>query len=238
MKLIGLTGGIGSGKSTVSRIIAEQNVPIIDADLIARQVVEPGRRAYKLIRKHFGDEVLNADGTIDRPKLGAIIFGDSDKRKVLNSCVHPYVRLEMFKQVFWHWMTGKKLVFLDVPLLFESKLDKFVNTTVVVFCSELLQLQRIVKRDNMTEEAATQRIRSQMPLSEKVKLANIVLDNSSDVDQLKIQVKNLVRRLTPPVSSWLLGWIVPPVALAISGFFIKDYATRGARLLIAHYSRP
>jgi dephospho-CoA kinase len=104
--------------------------------------------------------------------------------------------------------------------------------------SELLQLQRIVKRDNMTEEAATQRIRSQMPLNEKVKLANIVLDNSSDVDQLKIQVKNLLRRLTPPVSSWLLGWIVPPVALAISGFFIKDYATRGAHLLIAHYSRP
>lgn len=117
----------------MSRIIAEQNVPIIDADLIARQVVEPGRRAYKLIRKHFGDEILQADGTIDRPKLGAIIFGDSDKRKVLNSCVHPYVRLEMFKQVLWHWMTGAKLVVLDVPLLFESKLDKFVNTTVVVY---------------------------------------------------------------------------------------------------------
>jgi dephospho-CoA kinase len=89
----------------------------------------------------------------------------------------------------------------------------------------------------MTEEAATQRIRSQMPLNEKVKLADIVLDNSSDVDQLKLQVKNLVTRLTPPISSWLLGWIVPPVALAISGFVIKEYAARGARLLIAHYSR-
>ncbi|KAH8550967.1 dephospho-CoA kinase [Umbelopsis sp. PMI_123] len=237
MKLVGLTGGIGSGKSTVSRILADLNVPIIDADLIARQVVEPGRRAYKLIRNHFGDDILNADGTIDRPKLGAIIFGDSDKRKVLNSCVHPYVRLEMFKQVLWHWVTGAKLVVVDVPLLFESKLYRFVNTTVVVYCSELLQLQRIVKRDNMTEEAATQRIRSQMPLNEKVKLADIVLDNSSDVDQLKLQVKNLVTRLTPPISSWLLGWIVPPVALAISGFVIKEYAARGARLLIAHYSR-
>jgi dephospho-CoA kinase len=117
----------------VSRIFAEQNIPIIDADLIARQVVEPGRRAYNLIRKYFGDEILNADGTIDRPKLGSIIFADSDKRKVLNSCVHPYVRLEMLKQVLWHWMSGAKLVVVDVPLLFESKLDKFVNTTVVVY---------------------------------------------------------------------------------------------------------
>ncbi|GAB5588264.1 Dephospho-CoA kinase cab5 [Umbelopsis nana] len=237
MKLVGLTGGIGSGKSTVSRIFAEQNIPIIDADLIARQVVEPGRRAYNLIRKYFGDEILNADGTIDRPKLGSIVFADSDKRKVLNSCVHPYVRLEMLKQVLWHWMSGAKLVVVDVPLLFESKLDKFVNTTVVVYCSEGLQLQRIMKRDNMSEEAATQRIRSQMPLSEKVKLADIVLDNSSDLNQLKLQVRDLTARLTPSISSWLLGWIAPPVALAVSAYAIQNYAVGGARLLISHYGK-
>ncbi|CAM0136533.1 Dephospho-CoA kinase cab5 [Umbelopsis sp. WA50703] len=237
MKLVGLTGGIGSGKSTVSRILTEHHIPIVDADLIARQVVEPGRRAYNLIRKHFGDEILNVDGTLDRAKLGSIVFADSDKRKVLNSCVHPYVRLEMFRQVAWLWLKGAKLVVVDVPLLFESKLNRFVNTTVVVYCSEILQLQRITKRDNMSEEAATQRIRSQMPLNEKVKLADIVLDNSTDLDQLKLQVKNLITRLTPPISSWLLGWIIPPLALAISAYAIQDYAVRGTRLLITKYAR-
>lgn len=103
--------------------------------------------------------------------------------------------------------------------------------------SEVLQLKRIMKRDNMSEEAATQRIRSQMPLNEKVKFADIVLDNSSDLDQLKLQVRNLTRQLTPPISNWLLGWIVPPVALAISAYAIQNYAVRGARLLISHYGK-
>jgi dephospho-CoA kinase len=94
-----------------------------------------------------------------------------------------------------------------------------------------------VKRDNISEEAATQRIRSQMPLSEKVKLADIVLDNSSDLDQLKLQVRNLTARLTPSISSWLLGWIAPPVALAVSAYAIQHYAVRGARLLISHYGK-
>jgi dephospho-CoA kinase len=89
----------------------------------------------------------------------------------------------------------------------------------------------------MSEEAATQRIRSQMPLNEKVKLADIVLDNSSDLDQLNVQVKNLISRLTPPISSWLLGWLVPPLALAISAYAIQDYAVRGTRLLAAHYAK-
>lgn len=121
------------GKSTVSRLLQEQQIPIIDADKIARQVVEPGRRSNKLIRKYFGDEVFLPDGNINRPKLGEIIFSDPEKRKILNSCTHPYVRLEMLKQVFYYWMIGSKLVVLDVPLLFESKLDRFVGTTVVVY---------------------------------------------------------------------------------------------------------
>ena len=99
----------------------------------------------------------------------------------------------------------------------------------------MLQLQRIMKRDNMSEEAATQRIRSQMPLNEKVKLAKIVIDNSSDIEQLKIQVRNLIRRLTPPISSWLLGWIAPPIAIAVSVYAMQDYALRGTRLLAAHF---
>ncbi|ORX56342.1 dephospho-CoA kinase [Hesseltinella vesiculosa] len=218
MKLVGLTGGIASGKSTVSRLLQEENVPIIDADKIARDIVAPGRRANKLIRHHFGDEVFLPDGHLDRPKLGQIVFGDEAKRKVLNSCTHPYVRLEMVKQVFYYWLTGYRVVVLDVPLLFESKLDRFVGTTVVVYCSEVLQLQRMMKRDGFDERTATQRLRAQKPLSEKVELADIVIDNSSDLSQLKIQVRQLVQKITPGPVVWLVEYMGPPFLLAAAAY--------------------
>lgn len=121
------------GKSTVSRLLAEQGIPIIDADKIAREIVEPGRKANQLIRQHFGDDVFLPDGYLDRPKLGQIIFQDPEKRKILNHCTHPYVRWEMAKQAFLYWINGADIVIFDVPLLIESNLDRFMSTTVVVF---------------------------------------------------------------------------------------------------------
>ncbi|ORZ17041.1 dephospho-CoA kinase [Absidia repens] len=214
MKLVGLTGGIASGKSTVSRLLQEQQIPIIDADKIARQVVEPGRRANRQIREHFGDEVFLPDGNLNRAKLGEIVFADPSKRKILNGYTHPAIRLEMLKQVLYQWLLGTKMVVLDVPLLFESKLDRFVGTTVVVYCSEVLQLQRLIKRDGLDETLATQRMRAQSPLSEKVELADIVIDNSSDLTQLTSQVKNLVRQITPGTGIWLLEYLGPQVLFA------------------------
>lgn len=117
----------------MSQLIAQQNIPIIDADKIAREIVEPGRKANKLIRQHFGDEVFLPDGNIDRPKLGQIIFQDPEKRKILNRCTHPYVRLEMVKQALLYWIKGADVVVFDVPLLIESKLDRFMSTNVVVY---------------------------------------------------------------------------------------------------------
>ncbi|KAI8332413.1 dephospho-CoA kinase [Chlamydoabsidia padenii] len=225
MKLVGLTGGIASGKSTVSRLLQEQQIPIIDADKIARDVVEPGRRANRQIREYFGDQVFLSDGHLNRPKLGEIIFADPAKRKLLNSCVHPAVRLEMLKQVISHWISGAKVIVLDVPLLFESKLDRFVGTTVVVYCSEVLQLQRLMKRDGLDETLATQRMRAQTPLSEKVDLADIVIDNSSDLSQLAIQVKNLVKRITPSYTTWLMEYLGPPVLVAACIFAALRYSS-------------
>ncbi|KAI9313128.1 dephospho-CoA kinase [Dichotomocladium elegans] len=213
MKLVGLTGGIASGKSTVSRLLHEQGIPIIDADKIARLVVEPGQPANKLIRKHFGPDVFLPDGNLDRPKLGQVIFSDPAKRRLLNQCTHPAVRKEMLKQAFFHWLRGADVVVLDVPLLFEAGMDKIVGTTVVVYCSEVLQLQRLMRRDSIDEEAATQRIRAQMALSDKVARADIVLDNSSDLVQLQTQVKNLVRRIRPSTAMWLLEYAGPPAFL-------------------------
>lgn len=121
------------GKSTVSRFLIEQGIPIIDADKIARDIVEPGRKSNKLIRQHFGDEVFLGDGRINRAKLGEIMFNDPEKRKILNQCTHPYVRLEMLKEAFKYWLKGADVVFCDVPLLIESKMDKFMSLTVVVY---------------------------------------------------------------------------------------------------------
>ncbi|KAI8343813.1 dephospho-CoA kinase [Blakeslea trispora] len=225
MKLVGLTGGIATGKSTVSRLIAEQNIPIIDADKIAREIVEPGRKPNQLIREHFGDSVFLEDGHLDRPKLGQIIFQDPEKRKILNRCTHPYVRWEMLKQAFFYWIKGADIVIFDVPLLIESKLDRFMQTTVVVFCSDALQLQRLRKRDGLTEEQALQRMQSQMPMAEKVEKADIILDNSSDLSQLEIQVKNMIQKIRPSRLTWLLEYAGPPMAIGFISLLVQRYGS-------------
>ncbi|KAI8982455.1 dephospho-CoA kinase [Mycotypha africana] len=224
MKLVGLTGGIATGKSTVSRLLAEHNIPIIDADKIARDIVEPGRKANRLIRQHFGDEVFLPDGHMDRAKMGEIIFRDPAKRSVLNRCTHPYVKLEMLKQAFRYWLKGADIVVFDVPLLIESGLDKFMGTNIVVFCSDILQIQRLRKRDSLTEEQALQRIKAQMPMSEKVAKADIVIDNSSDVLQLEVQVKNAIQKIRPSKFTWLFEYAGPPIILSIFPVLIWYFA--------------
>ena len=132
MAVVGLTGGIGTGKSTVSSLLKAHSVTVIDADVIARQVVEPGTKAHREIVKYFGRDILLADGRLDRPKLGAVIFGDAGKRNKLNSIVHPAVRMEMVRQAIWAWLKGNRYCVMDVPLLIETGLHHWVALTVVV----------------------------------------------------------------------------------------------------------
>ncbi|RIA97089.1 dephospho-CoA kinase [Glomus cerebriforme] len=215
MKLIGLTGGIASGKSTVSRMIIRRRIPLIDGDLLARQVVEPGKPAYKLIIKHFSRNILNEDGTLDRAKLANIIFADERQRKILNRCTHPFIRKEIFKLIVWYWVTGEKMVVLDAPLLIESGLYKWMSSVVVIYVSEQLQLYRMIKRDNIPEHAAIQRIHAQMPLNEKVKYADHVIDNSSDLAETERQLNVVLAKVHPTWWSWILTWIGPPTFVAL-----------------------
>lgn len=188
--IIGLTGGIASGKSTVSNIFKSYGIPVVDADVIARQVVEKGMPAYNEIVASFGKEILDENGDIHRKKLGSIVFHDDEKRMLLNSIVHPAVRQEMRRQADQFLAEGYETVVLDIPLLFESKLTHMVDVTLLIYVDEEVQYERLMARDQMTFEEAKARITSQMPLKEKRQLADAVIENNGTLERLKEKVIN------------------------------------------------
>lgn len=193
-QVIGITGGIASGKSSVSQFIRDElGFTIIDADIASREVVEPGEDAYKQIVDSFGPEILNADHTIDRAKLGEIIFHDKEKRLLLNSIVHPAVRRNMIAGKEAAFERGDETVFMDIPLLFESKLTAMVDKTLLIYVDEPVQLQRLMRRNDYSEAEALARIRSQMPLADKKPLADAVIDNNGSLDETKRQVGKLLQ---------------------------------------------
>lgn len=191
--IIGLTGSIASGKSTVSNMLKELGLPIVDADLVARQVVEPGTETLRKITEAFGEEILTEKGELDRPKLGAIIFNDEEKRKVLNSIIHPAIRKEMLRQRDEHITKGEKAVIMDIPLLFESKLQHYVEKIIVVTVTEDVQLKRLMERNQFSEEEALSRIRSQLPLSVKEQGADAVINNNGSLEETKKQLLDILR---------------------------------------------
>ncbi|MEW9500644.1 dephospho-CoA kinase [Jeotgalibacillus marinus] len=190
--IIGLTGGIASGKSTIANWFIKNDYTVIDADKSARKVVEPGEEAYFKIVDQFGKDVIAEDGTIDRAKLGALIFGDETERKKLNAIIHPAVRQDMLTQKDEAIANGKQTIILDIPLLFESKLQWMVDKIVVVYVEEETQRNRLMKRNDYTEEEANARISSQIPLDEKKDQADAVIDNNGTVDESIHQIKELL----------------------------------------------
>jgi dephospho-CoA kinase len=192
--IIGLTGSIASGKSTVSAMLTELGITVIDADIEARLAVEPGEKAYNDIVSHFGTEVLEEDGKINRPALGSIIFNNEEKRLLLNSIVHPAVRERMAMKRQQAEAANEKAVVLDIPLLFESKLTGLVEKIIVVYVDEKTQLERLMSRNGFSEEEALSRIKSQMPLKEKVDFADEVIDNTGTIEQSRQQLKKILNR--------------------------------------------
>ncbi len=185
-RIIGLTGGIATGKTTVANYLANAyNLPILDADIYAREAVAADSPLLQQIVKRHGEKILLADGSLNREKLGEIVFNQEQERLWIDSLIHPYVgdRLSLaIKDI-----SAKTLVSV-VPLLFEAGMTDLVTEIWVVSCSEKQQLERLMQRNQLTLEQAQVRINSQMPLSKKKKKADIVLDNSSNVDELLQQV--------------------------------------------------
>lgn len=192
--IIGLTGGIASGKSTVSGMLKELAIPVIDADVIAKEVVQKDQPAYRDIVRTFGTDILAEDLQLDRPKLGAIVFQDEEKRQLLNQIVHPAVRKEMLAQKEFFLQEGYETIVLDIPLLFESKLTSLVDKVLLVFVDDSIQLERLMARNNFTKEEAEARIRSQMPLQEKVPLADEIISNNGTIDETKEQLLDVLSK--------------------------------------------
>ncbi|XP_054624948.1 dephospho-CoA kinase domain-containing protein [Dunckerocampus dactyliophorus] len=221
MYLVGLTGGIASGKSTVSSMLRDLGCPIIDADVVARKIVEPHTAAHSRIVFHFGHEVLLESGEIDRTKLGRLIFADEGKRKLLNSITHPEIHKEMIKQIVFYFLRGYRYVVLDVPLLFETRrLTKFLNHTVVVYCDPATQLARLMQRDGLTQEEAEQRLAAQMPLNEKRGLASHVIENSGTREDTHRQVLRLHTKLEDSMDFLLVRVLAVAATAGLGGILL------------------
>jgi dephospho-CoA kinase len=195
LNVFGLTGGIGSGKSTAAALLRERGVPIVDADELAREAVAPGSPGLAEVQAAFGPQILAPDGSLDRKQLGALVFADAEARSRLNAITHPIVRRlsqERFRALDEQ---GVALAGYDVPLLFEVGLDSVLRPVVVVTARETTQVERILARDGITEQAARARITAQLPLGEKQKRADYVLYNNGSLAALAAQVDALLEKL-------------------------------------------
>lgn len=195
VRLIGLTGGIATGKSTASRFFSEAGVPVVDADQLARRVVEPGRPALEQIREAFGDEVLGPDGFLDRAALAAVVFGDPGARARLEAIVHPRVAEEAEREVKRLLAeTPGGVVVYDVPLLYETGAAGRFDLVAVVYVPRAEQLRRLRARDGLSQEDAERRLASQLDIEEKARRADALLDNQGSREELRAQVLELIRR--------------------------------------------
>jgi|LSQX01.2.fsa_nt_gb dephospho-CoA kinase len=198
-KIIGLTGGIATGKTTVSKILTGNGYVVIDADILSRSVTKKGEPAFTQIVKEFGENILNEEGSIDRKVLGKIIFSDEKLKLRLNNITHPYIFEEIKKQIIKKCRENK-IVFVDIPLLFEeySKLNEAnINFDEIwlVYVEKSSQLNRLMKRDELNIQEAGKRIGSQMPIEEKLKLADVIINNNEDKLILKANVLSALLEL-------------------------------------------
>ena len=193
-KIIGLTGGIASGKSTISKMIEQLGFTVLDADIASRKVIEPGEEAYLKVKEAFGNDVFHEDGTLNRAELGKLIFNNEEKRLLLNSIMHPAVRKWMNNRQEEAFNRGEKVVFQDIPLLFEGKMQQYFNHTILVYVDADVQLERLMKRNAFSREEALARIHSQMPLVEKRALADEVINNNGSEEESKEQLMEILKK--------------------------------------------
>jgi len=195
VKLVGLTGGIASGKSTVARILKDLGAAIVDADALSREVVDPGQDGWHEIVATFGREVLQGDQTLDRQKLRKLIFNNPEARKKLEAIIHPRVRALAEERIREHGDAGYAIVVYEVPLLFEGGLQEWLRPVILVASDDNIQRQRLQQRDSLDAEAAQKHIDAQMSLVEKRRLADYVIENNGTLADLEAQVRAVIAEI-------------------------------------------
>ena len=193
--ILGLTGGIATGKSTVAQMFITKSIPVIDTDLISRNLLNKGTDTYYDIVESFSKEILFTNLDIDRKKLGRIIFSNPQKRAMLNDIVHPKVKEIVDSEIAKYTEIGSKIIVIDVPLLFETNYQEMVDRTIVVYTTSKQQLDRLISRDNITKEYAQMKINAQMSLTDKVDLADYVINNSFSILDTKRDFNKILKDL-------------------------------------------
>ena len=196
--IVGLTGGIVGGKSTVASMFKDLGAKIIDADKLGHSVILPNKPAWKKIVKIFGKDIIQNDMTIDREKLGKIVFANQSLLKKLNKITHPEITKMIKKEIDSvknKTHNQEKVLIVDAALIYEAKIDRFMDKIIVVYIDKDEQIKRLIKRNNLSKDEALQRVRSQIPMEEKAKIADYVIDNSNSLDKTKKQVEKIWRSL-------------------------------------------
>ncbi|HEY1371107.1 MAG TPA: dephospho-CoA kinase [Candidatus Binatia bacterium] len=196
MKLVGLTGGIATGKSTVAAMLREFGAKIINADDLARVIIQPGKEAWKEIVTALGNDILRPDKSIDREKLRKIIFEDDSARAKVDAITHPRIRALALVRAQELAAKGSEVVIYEAPLLFENEAHSWLSPIIVVSCDDATQRRRLKARDKLSEPEIDQHIQAQMPLAEKKRLADYVIENDGDLDELKRQVRDVWTKLS------------------------------------------
>lgn len=196
MLCVGLTGGIGTGKSTVSRMFKEKAIPIIDADIIAKNILDTYPELLTKIRKEFGDEYFTEDGALNRKKLGNFIFKFPEERKKLEAIMIPRIKDDIFKHVEVCRKLDEKLCVVDAPILIETGVDNLMDFNILVWTNRETQIKRVMKRDNLNLEEVMNRINSQMPMDEKKKRVDFIIDNSYQIENTERQLDKILNSLS------------------------------------------
>ncbi|UJF15177.1 dephospho-CoA kinase [Jeotgalibaca sp. MA1X17-3] len=191
--ILGLTGGIATGKSTVANYLAEQGIPVVDADVGAREVVKPHSEGLRRIVEAFGEEILLEDGSLNRKRLGELVFSQEEKRHILNSIVHVLIREWIQTKTKLLTEEGIPLIVWDIPLLYETNYQIDCDLVMVVYVPKELQIQRLMNRDKLTLEQAEDRIHTQMPIEEKRIKANILINNSGSIEDTYLQLDSWLK---------------------------------------------
>lgn len=226
MLVVGLTGGIACGKSTVSRRLVEKHkLPIVDADKIARDVVQPNQKAYLQIVEYFKEkipELLLDNSQLNRASLGKWVFSHPEDLRVLNGITHPAIRYKITEEVMKCYIKGYSICVLDVPLLFEGKLDLFCGITISVVCDEEIQLERLaIRNPELSIDDARNRIESQMPMAERIRRSDYVIYNNEGLTELYDSVDDIVKKIKPTFIRTALEYFPPFGAVSATAVIIS-----------------